>query len=151
MWMKTLWPKKAAPDGVYVLKTDTGPERLDKEAVHKAYKSLYQVECDFRAMKTELEVWPVYVRKESRTRGHVLMVMLALIPRRELESRLKSIDIEVRHVMGGWTLLKESLGGIRFNRLPKPKPQQQQILAALGLAQPTLLGALRKRGRRKKE
>jgi transposase len=146
--------QKAALDGVYVLKTDTGPEQLDKEAVHKAYKSLYQVECDFRAMKTELEVRPVYVRKESRTRGHVLMVMLALILRRELEHRLKSIDAEVRHaiaVLDGWTLLKESLGGIRFNRLPKPKPQQQQILAALGLAQPTFLEAPRKRGRRKKE
>ena len=146
--------QKAALDGVYVLKTDTGRDELDNEAVHKAYKSLYQVECDFRTMKTHLDVRPVYVRKESRTRGHVLIVMLALILRRELEHRLKTIDVEVRHamdIMGGWTLLKESLGGIRFNRLPKPKPQQQQILTALGLAHPTALDVPRKKGRRKKE
>jgi transposase len=90
---------KARLDGTSVLTTDTGADDLEKERVHRAYKSLYRVECDFRMMKTELEVRPVFVRKKQRTRGHVLIVMLALILRRELEKRLKSVQIEVRHAL----------------------------------------------------
>jgi hypothetical protein len=146
--------KKARLDGTYVLKTDTGAEVLDKEFVHRAYKSLYRVECDFRMMKTELEVRPVFVRKKERTRGHVLIVMLALILRRELEKRLKSIQIEVRHAveaMNGWSLLRESLGPLRFNRLPHPNESQREILQAVGMAQPRTLVVPRKKQTKKRE
>jgi hypothetical protein len=140
--------KKARLDGTYVLKTDTVAEDLDKECVHRAYKSLYRVECDFRMMKTELEVRPVFVRKKQRTRGHVLIVMLALILRRELEKRLKSIEIEVRHAveaMNGWVLLRESLGPLCFNRLPHPNESQREILRAMGIEQPRTLVVPRKK------
>lgn len=40
--------QKSRLEGVYVLKTDVRSDDLDKEMVHKVYKSLYQVECDFR-------------------------------------------------------------------------------------------------------
>jgi transposase len=146
--------EKARLDGVYVLKTDTPPDEMDKEWVHKAYKSLYEVERDFRSMKTELEVRPVYLRNAGRTRGHVLVVMLALILKRELQKRLAGIEMEVRHALGalaGWSLLNESLGELRFTRLPQPNPRQQRILDALGIQQPTVLGVPRKRGRRKKQ
>jgi transposase len=145
---------KARLDGVYMIKTDVKADELAKESVHRVYKSLYEVETDFRTMKTDLEVRPVYVRKKSRTRGHVLLVMLALILRRELEKRLKPIAMEVGHaiaVMDGWTLLKESLGELTFNRLPRPSSRQQKILDAVGLTQPTALCVPRKKGRRQKE
>lgn len=140
-------------DGVYVIQTDTPAPELDKDRVHAAYKSLYGVERDFRCMKTDLQVRPVYVRKESRTRGHVLVVMLALIVRRELEKRLASLDTEVVHavsILNGWTLLRERLGSIDFRRLPKPNAMQQDILDALGLAQPTRLTGGSKTKKRKK-
>jgi transposase len=140
-------------DGVYVLKTDTAARELGKEQVHRAYKSLYDVERDFRCMKTDLQIRPVYVRKESRTRGHVLVVMLALILRRELEKRLASCETEVVHsisMLNGWTLLRERLGPINFCRLPKPNAMQQEILDALGLPQPTRLTRGSKTKRRKK-
>ena len=48
------------------------------------------VERDFRALKTGLlEVRPVFVRKESRTRGHVFCSMLALKLSRKMERRLR--------------------------------------------------------------
>jgi transposase len=146
--------EKARLDGVYVLKTDTPACEMDKEWVHKAYKSLYEVERDFRSMKTELEVRPVYLRNAGRTRGHVLVVMLALILKRELHKRLAGIEMEVRHALdalAGWTLLHESLTELRFTRLPQPNPRQQRILDALGIHQPTVLGVPRKRRRRKKQ
>jgi hypothetical protein len=80
--------------------------------------------------------------------------MLALILRRELEKRLKPLEIEVRHaidVMDGWTVLKESLGELTFNRLPQPHSRQQKILDAVGLKQPTALIVPRKKSRRQKE
>jgi transposase len=146
--------EKARLDGVYMLKTDVKAKELAKESIHRVYKSLYAVETDFRTMKTDLEVRPIYVRKKSRTRGHVLVVMLALILRRELEKMLKPLDMEVSHaiaVMDGWTLLKESLGELKFNRLPQPSSRQQSILDAVGMKQPTALCVPRKKGRRKKE
>jgi len=146
--------EKARLDGVYVLKTDVKANELAKESVHRVYKSLYAVETDFRTMKTDLEVRPIYVRKKSRTRGHVLVVMLALILRRELERMLRPLDMEVSHAvatMDGWTLLKESLGELKFNRLPQPGSRQQKILDAVGLTQPTVLCVPRKRNRKQKE
>jgi hypothetical protein len=51
--------------------------------------ALQKVERDFRTMKTGLlEIRPVFVRKESRTRGHVFCSMLALKLQREVERRL---------------------------------------------------------------
>ncbi len=140
-------------DEVYVMKTDTPAYELDKEKVHAAYKNLYGFERDFRRMKTDLQVRPVYVRKENRTRGHALTVMLALILRRELEKRLACIEKEAVHavtILNGWTLLRERLGTVDFCRLPKPNAMQQDILDALGLVQPTHLIGGGKRKKRKK-
>ncbi len=64
-------------DGCYCLKTDLDSQTAPKELVHDRYKSLAAVEWAFRTCKTHLQVRPVYVRKESRTRGHVFVVMLA--------------------------------------------------------------------------
>ena len=136
------WEIRSRLDGVYVLKTDVSADRLDTEAIHSAYKSLAQVESDFRTMKSDLDVRPVFVRKEKRTRGHVLVVMLALMLRRELEKRLADCQKEVFHAistLGGWTLLTESMGLIRFRRLPQPNDRQKTILDTLGLKQPTKL------------
>jgi hypothetical protein len=86
--------------------------------------------------------------------GHVLVVMLALILRRELEKRLKPVQIEVGHAlkdMTGWTILREFLGSIRFSRLPVPNLRQQMILGALGIQQPTSLGVPSKNIRQKKD
>jgi transposase len=76
--------------GCYVVTTDVLPESMSTQEVHDSYVSLQQVERDFRAMKTGLlEVRPLFVRKESRTRGHVFCCMLALKLSREMEQRLR--------------------------------------------------------------
>jgi transposase len=57
------------------LKTDLATEVASKEVVHR---DLALVEWAFRQSKTVyLEMRPVFVRLESRTRGHALVVMLA--------------------------------------------------------------------------
>ena len=75
--------------GCYVIVTDVIPDKLSTQQVHDGYMALEKVERDFRTMKTGLlEVRPVFVRKESRTRGHVFCCLLALKLGRELERHL---------------------------------------------------------------
>ena len=65
--------------GCYVVTTDVASAAMSAQQVHDSYVSLQKVERDFRTLKTGLlEVRPVWVRKESRTRGHVFCCMLAL-------------------------------------------------------------------------
>src|ERR1035437_6376553 len=76
--------------GCYVVTTDVLPASMSAQEVHDSYVSLQKVDRDFRAMKTGLlEVRPLFVRKESRTRGHVFCCMLALKLSREMERRLR--------------------------------------------------------------
>ena len=77
--------------GCYAVVTDVPKERMNEQSVHDTYVSLQKVERDFRLMKTgPLEVRPLFVRKESRTRGHVFCCMLALKLSREIERRLQA-------------------------------------------------------------
>lgn len=63
-------------DGCYVLKTDLARNKVPKEIIHDRYKDLALVEWAFRTSKTvQLEMRPVNVRLESRTRGHNFVVM----------------------------------------------------------------------------
>jgi hypothetical protein len=65
-------------DGCYVLKTDLTPAQAPKELVHDRYKDLASVEHAFRSCKTaHLEVRPIFLRLEARTRAHAFVVMLA--------------------------------------------------------------------------
>lgn len=69
---------EAALDGIYVIRTSVGPERLEPPAVVGAYKDLAKVERDFRNLKAiDLDLRPIYHRLEDRVRAHVLICMLA--------------------------------------------------------------------------
>ena len=77
---------EAALDGLYVIRTSLGPERLDGPGVVLAYKRLSAVERDFRALKTShLEVRPVHHYREDRVRGHLFLCLLAAYVRWHLE------------------------------------------------------------------
>ena len=66
-------------DGCYVLETDVSARQMDSKTVDQRYRSLQQVERDFRTLKNGfLEVRPVFVRKLARTAAHVFIAMLAL-------------------------------------------------------------------------
>ena len=78
--------QEAALDGLYVIRTSLGPERLDAPGVVLAYKRLSQVERDFRMLKTSgLEVRPVHHWREDRVRGHLFLCLLAAYVRWHLE------------------------------------------------------------------
>jgi hypothetical protein len=131
-------------DGCYALKTDLSHEAADKEAIHARYKDLAMVEHAFRMMKTGLlEVRPVYVRRADRTRGHVLVVMLAYLIVRDLEQAWRDLDITVKEGLEDLNrlcALEISIkGGGEFMRLPEPAPQTKALLKALGVQLPAAL------------
>jgi hypothetical protein len=77
---------EAALDGLYVVRTSVGPERLDSAAVVETYKRLSAVERDFRALKgDDLAVRPIFHHREDRVRAHLFLCFLAAYLRWHLE------------------------------------------------------------------
>jgi transposase len=73
-------------DGKWVLRTNT---KLPAETVALKYKELIQVEQVFRDMKSIFETRPVFHQTDETIRGHVFCSFLALVVRKELESRME--------------------------------------------------------------
>ncbi len=77
---------EAALDGLYVIRTSVGPDRMDAPGVVLAYKRLAGVERDFRALKgDDLEVRPIHHWREDRVRAHLFLCLLAAHVRWHLE------------------------------------------------------------------
>src|SRR6266508_5481647 len=69
---------EAALDGIYVLRTSVGADRLPTAEVVRSYKRLAAIERAFRSLKTvDLKVRPIHHRKADRVRAHVFLCMLA--------------------------------------------------------------------------
>ena len=83
-------------DGCYGSTTDLTPAQMGKELIHERYKDLALVEWAFRSCKTtHLEMRPISVHLEKRTRAHALVVMLAYHIIKELRARWQSLNITV--------------------------------------------------------
>ena len=111
-------------DGCYIVSTDVEPERLEKTQVVSAYRSLAFVEQAFRNLKTvQLEIRPVYHKKDSRIRSHVFLCMLAYYLQWHLQQKLDAI------VCRRWSRQESALdvsGGDRHARPDHPKQSQRQ-------------------------
>jgi len=131
-------------DGCYVLKTDLAADQAPKEMVHDRYKDLALVEWAFRTSKTvELEMRPVNVRLETRTRGHALVVMMAYWIVKELACVWAALDVTVQEGLKELDALCSTevsiADGRGFHRIPQPRELSQQLLAAADLTLPTAL------------
>jgi len=128
-------------DGCYVMVTDLDAKQADAQTIHDRYKDLARVERGFRMTKTgHLELRPIYVRSEKSTRGHVFVVMLAYLVRRELERAWSGLDLTVEEGLDALKTLCSmtvTLGnGHSLHQVPKPRPQSQQLLDALEIQVP---------------
>src|SRR5712691_5679136 len=93
-------------DGCSVLTTDLTPAQAPKELVHDRDKDLASVEHAFRTCKTaHLEVRPIFLRREERTRAHALVVMLAYQIIRYLASCWSAFDVTVEEGLHALTTL----------------------------------------------
>jgi len=135
------WQEAAKLDGCYCLKTDLSEQQATKETVHDRYKSLSQVEWAFRTSKTTLlEARPVYVCLESRTRGHLLVVMLAYLLAQELARCWRDLDMTVEEGLDELKSLCTTQVVVRgrsvLHNIPRPRASVQQLLDAAGVTLP---------------
>jgi len=131
-------------DGCYCLKTDLDPHAATKELVHDRYKSLAEVEWAFRTCKTShLEVRPVFVRKESRTRGHVFVVMLAYQIVMELARCWRDLNLTAAEGVSELSSLCMTEVTIRnettINQVPTPRSSVARLLKAADVVIPRAL------------
>lgn len=131
-------------DGCYALKADVPEELADAEQLHSRYKDLAHVERAFRTIKTgHLEVRPVYVRNDARTRAHVFIVMLAYLLRLELESAWREIDVTVEAGVDSLSTLCATevtigeSGG--YLDVPAPRDSLARLFSTCDVTPPTAL------------
>lgn len=131
-------------DGCYVLKTDLSSEAAPKEVVHDRYKDLALVEWAFRESKSAfLEMRPIYVRLESRTRGHALVVMLAYRLIKELTARWQALDLTVQEGLDQLATLCLTEVRVKtqasYHQIPTPRDMLQRLLDAAHIRLPKIL------------
>ena len=129
-------------DGCYVITTDLPADAITAQQAHAYYKDLSKVERAFRESKTgHLELRPIHVRKENSTQGHVFVVMLAYLLRRELERAWEKIDVTMEEGLGALATLSSIdmglAGEIKIERIPKPSGLCEKLLDALKFTLPT--------------
>jgi hypothetical protein len=137
-------------DGCYVLKTDLPAKAATTQVIHDRYKDLAEVEQSFRNCKTaHLETRPIYVRTAEHTRGHVLVVMLAYLIRRDLSQAWTSLDVTVEEGLHQLQTLCSTeisiAGGGSCLRIPEPSQASLLLLKALHIQLPKLLPHLETR------
>ena len=135
------WQEVSKLDGCYCLKTDLSSEQASKETVHDRYKDLSQVEWAFRTSKTSLlEARPIYVRLASRTRGHLLVVMLAYLIVQELATCWYEIDVTVEEALDELKSLCTTRvlvkGASVMHNVPQPRQSVQRLLDAAHITLP---------------
>lgn len=127
-------------DGCYVIKTDLSKEALSAQKVHECYKRLAQVEYAFRSIKTGyLELRPIYVRKESRTRGHVFIAMLAYMIFQAFSQAIKPLSLTTEAALDHVSLLQTTeltFGKLAVKKIQTPSSTCLAIFQALNLKIP---------------
>lgn len=131
-------------DGCYVIKTDLPQSAASQQVIHDRYKDLAEVEQAFRTCKTvHLEMRPIHVRTAEHTRGHVLVVMLAYLIRRELSRAWTSLDVTVEEGLHQLQMLCATEikveGSGSCLRIPTPGTAATALLKGLNIRLPEAL------------
>lgn len=131
-------------DGCYILKSNVPKNLADKETLHKRYKDLAMVEKAFRTMKQSFEeIQPIYVRKETRTRGHVLVCMLSYMIMKYIWDECKDLESTQAAIydnLNAIHYLQYTIGNTTIKKLPDTLNETQtKIFNRLKLKLPTML------------
>ncbi len=83
--MKNRFKKEEMYDGFYAVITNL---EGDVSEIIRINKQRWEIEENFRIMKTEFEARPVYVRREDRIKAHFMTCYISLLLYRLLEKKL---------------------------------------------------------------
>lgn len=126
-------------DGKLLLVTSLS--EMTPEEVVERYRSLADIERGFRALKSEIEIAPVYHRLPDRIRAHALICFLALVLYRILRMHLKAAESPASPS----TLLKSlsriqkhtvHVGANAYHGITRPDPEQLDLFNALKIELP---------------
>jgi hypothetical protein len=121
-----------------VIESDLPKEVATSQQVHDRYLDLTKVERDFRPLQTgRLEMRPIFLRQEGRTRGHALVSLLALKLERELDRRLAPLGLTVEDGL-------ERLNAVRLVRLGDSEMELWRLPTSYPVAQSEVLEVLPK-------
>jgi transposase len=131
-------------DGCYVIKTDLDKEIADMQTIHDRYKDLAQVEWAFRTSKTfELEMRPINVRKEKRTRAHIFVVMMAYMIVKELSHLWSTVNLTIEegiNELSTLCLTEMCNSGVGVcNIIPAPRESVKRLLDDAKIVLPPIL------------
>lgn len=136
-------------DGCYTLKTNLLDNDISAKNLHQRYKDLALVEKAFRTEKTaHLQVRPIYLRKEQRTRAHLLIVMLAYKIYRYLHNAWKDEKITVKEALLKLNLI--TTVNVKMTKeskqiILKPNSECQKLLNKIKVKTPNQI-RIKKRG-----
>jgi hypothetical protein len=82
--------EEARYDGIFVLRTNA---RITPLQAVLRYRELLQVETLFRTAKALMHTRPIYHSSDAAIRGHVFCSFLALVLRKELDARCRSVGL----------------------------------------------------------
>lgn len=135
--------EESSLDGCYILKTDLPCEAASCETVHQRYKDLALVEKAFRTFKTgHLEVRPVYLRNEERTRAHIFITMLAYKLERFFRECWKNQNLTVQEGferLSSITALLMTIGSGQVAKIAKPNKTCASLLDSAQITLPNSL------------
>lgn len=131
-------------DGCYCLTTDLTKEDASKETIHDRYKDLAFVEHAFRTMKqSHLEIRPLYLRREDRTRAHVFVTMLAYMIERKLSEYWKEVELTVKEGLDALTTVITGaieITNIKINTTIKPTGICKKLFSLAKVTIPNQIG-----------
>jgi hypothetical protein len=125
-------------DGVLVLKTNSAT--LTHAEVAAGYRTLWRVEDAFRHLKDEIRLRPIRHWTDPRVAGHVFVCVLAYLLGRLYEQALARAGLPLSAQdalarLAPITVATLEAGGQRLRRRARLTPEQQRLLAAVGLQQ----------------
>jgi transposase len=140
-------------DGCYIITTNVPIEDMNAQEVVASYKKLILVEQAFRNLKTvQLDMRPIYHKKDERIKAHVFLCMLAYYLQWHMKQKLKALfDRDGNGKERRWsfdgiistlkqiTINEVSIGGSKIFKVSEATPEQSAVLKHLGVnLQPSL-------------
>lgn len=116
-------------DGKWVLSTNT---ELPAKDIGWHYKGLWKIERNFKKLKSELEVGPIYHWTEDRIRAHIFICFLALVIRNILENKINSLNKDT-----SYTEVMDALSKVE---VVKVKIKDEELLVRTELPQNAYIG-----------
>jgi len=133
--------------GCYIITSNVKPEDMTALQIVASYKKLIMVEKAFRNLKTvQLEVRPIYHKRDDRIRAHVFLCMLAYYVQWHLQQCLVPLMNEGKGKNRRWTFSnvietlkqvtcnKVKIRGAELFKISQPTSEQQKIMQLLGVS-----------------